>query len=110
MSLNVRWLTNGDKKVYTVLDSLNETFDIYLKIDEIPTQIRHYAENIEKPMFCGPNLAQSFGVQTIFYPDWPKPCGHPDFKGKTCIAEMCTYGGPDDGWEKCPYFIRAKTE
>lgn len=110
MSLNIRWLTNGEKKVYAVTDSLKETFNIYSEIEEIPAEIRHYAESIKEPTFCEPDLARCFGVQSIFYPDWPKPCGHPDYQGKTCIAETCRYGGHDKEWEKCPYFSRRAAE
>lgn len=110
MSLNIKWLTNGKEKVYTVTDSLQETFDIYSVVEEIPIEIRYYAESIKEPTFCEPDLARFFGVQSIFYPDWPKPCGHPDYQGKICIAEMCKYGGPDKGWEKCQYFGRSETE
>lgn len=72
MSIKIRWLTNGDKTVYTVRDLLNGTFDVVEDIKEIPEEIRHYAENIEEPTFCEPDLARMFGVTDVFYPDWPK--------------------------------------
>lgn len=103
MSLNVRWLTNGKKEVYTVVNSSEKTFDVYSSIREIPVEIRHYADIIKKPTFCGPDLSRMFGVQEIFYPDFPKVCNHPDYIGKMCIAESCKYA-EDDNWEKCPYF------
>lgn len=34
--------------------------------------------------------------------DWPKPCGHPDYDGETCIAESRKYATGGD-WAKCPY-------
>lgn len=33
MSLNIRWLTNGKKEIYTVKDAVAETFDVYDRID-----------------------------------------------------------------------------
>ena len=48
-------------------------------------------------------MARFMGCQNLLYPDWPKPCGHPDYDGKMCIAESCKYA-VDDDWEKCPYF------
>lgn len=104
MSLKVRWLTNGDMEVYTVRNSAEGTFDMFPAIEEIPVEIRHYAEHINAPTFCEPDLAKIFGVQSIFYPDWPKMCGHPEHTGESCIAEACKYGWHDRAWEKCPYF------
>ena len=106
MSVMVKWLTNGEKSVYMVRDALQETVTVYDKIDDIPESIRHYAKSINEPKFVEPDLARVFYVQSVLYPGWPKPCGHPDFAGFTCIAESCIYGGPNKAWEKCPYFGR----
>ena len=103
MSVNIRLLTNGEKTVYTVRDSLNETFTIYNTIDEIPESIRHYAKDV-KLKFCEPDLARIFGVRDLFYPNFPD-CGHPNYLGKACIAESCKYGDPT--YKDCPYFGKA---
>lgn len=68
MSIKIRWLTNGDKTVYTVRDLLNGTFNVVEDIKEIPEEIRHYAENIEEPTFCEPDLARMFDVTDVFLP------------------------------------------
>lgn len=104
MSLDVRWLTNGEKKVYTVRDAVAETFNVYANLADVPHSVRHYAESIKDPTFCEPDLARYFGVQNILYPGWPKMCGHPSYKGQKCIAEMCKYAEEAGGWSKCPYF------
>lgn len=105
MSIDVRWLTNGEKEIYWIRDAVAETVNIYDSLEQVPKSIRHYAEKIKNPQVCEPDLARYFGVQKELYPDWPKPCGHPDFKGKNCIAEMCKYGGENKEWEKCQYFV-----
>lgn len=108
MSLDVRWLTNGDKNVYTVRDKVADTFNTYDSLEDIPASVRYYAAKIEKPMLCEPDTARFFGVIKVFYPDWPKKCGHPEYQGKYCIAEMCRFGGENKGWEKCKYFTNEK--
>ena len=69
MSLDIRYVTNGTKTFYRVIDSAAETFNIYNTRDEIPSSIRHYAPKGE-PKFVGPDLARIFGVCDILYPNF----------------------------------------
>lgn len=108
MSINVLWLTNGKKTVYLTRNTVDGSRSIYERLDDMPCPDRHCAENQLKysrgPFYCEPETARIYGVQDIFYPDWPKPCRNPDYQGRNCTAEACKYGGPGGGWEKCPYF------
>ena len=101
MSLDIRHVTNGKKTIYRVIDGSAETFDIYENREDIPESIRHYAPKGE-PKFVGPDLARIFGVRDILYPNFPN-CGHPEFAGRSCIAEACKYA-VDGDYTKCPYF------
>ena len=91
MSLSIRYLTNGEKELFTVSDTGIEppTFEIFDKRDDIDINIRHYAPKGE-PVFCKPDLARIFGVLDIFYPNHPN-CILPKYSGKKCIAESCKY-------------------
>lgn len=106
MSLDVRYVTNGKVSVYRVIDSAAGTFNVYEKKEDIPQSIRHYAP--EEPQFAGPELAASFGVQHILYPNFPT-CGHPDYKGKSCLAEYCKFAEQGD-YATCPYFDKSYIE
>ena len=105
MSIDIRYITNGVKSGYYVRNSGVSlmTVDFYSKKEEIPESIRHYAPNRRMPRYWGPDMTKIMGCQKLLYPDWPKACGHPDFKGEECIAESCGYA-VDGDWEKCPYF------
>ena len=100
MSLDIRYVTNGKKAIYRVIDSSAKTFSIYETKDQIPQNIRHYAPE-GYPKFVGPDMAAIFGVLDILYPNFPK-CGHPDYIGKRCIAEACRFAVPT--YRDCPYF------
>lgn len=104
MSIDIRHITNRKRTGYYVRNArvTPETVDIYNTKEEIPESIRHYAPD-GNPKYWGPDMAKIMGCQNLLYPDWPKLCGHPDYDGKTCIAESCKYA-VDDDWEKCPYF------
>lgn len=108
MSINVLWLTNGKKTVYVTRSTLDGSRSIYERLDDMPCSDRYRAERQLKysrgPFYCEPETARIYGVQDIFYPDWPKSCGNPESQGKNCNAEACKYGGPGGGWERCPYF------
>lgn len=108
MSINVLWLTNGKKTVYVTRSTLDGSRSIYERLDDMPCSDRYRAERQLKysrgPFYCEPETARIYGVQDIFYPDWPKSCGNPESQGKNCTAEACKYGGPGGGWERCPYF------
>jgi len=107
MSLDIRYVTNGQQKFYRVIDSSTETFDIYNTLGEVPESIRHYAAGVELK-FCQPDLARMFGVIDILYPNYPK-CGLEGYEGKNCIAESCRHTDRVmlDGSVDCPYFDKS---
>lgn len=104
MSVDVRYVTNGNKTGYYVRDSLSDptTIKIYENKEDVPESIRHYCPD-GKPKYWGPDMARIMGCQKLLYPDFPKPCGHPDFSGENCIAESCMYS-VDGDWTKCEFF------
>ena len=101
MSLDIRYVTNGVKTIYRVIDGSADSFNVYTRRDDIPKSIRHYTPKGD-PVFVGPDMAFIFGVRDILYPNFPN-CGHPQYSGKRCIAESCKYAIGED-WTKCPYF------
>lgn len=92
MSLNIRYLTNGEKEVFTITNTgvTPNEFCVVNSREEIDESIRHYAP--EKPQFCSVDIARMFGVLDIFYPDNPK-CTMDGHIGKPCIADACKYWG-----------------
>ena len=105
MSLNIRWLTNGKKEIFTVRNSGVEpvSFEVFERCEDIDESIRHYAESIKKPTYCGPDLANMFRVLDIFYPNHGT-CGRDDLKPHNptrCIAESCKYGDEAGGYLNC---------
>ena len=84
MSLDIRYITNGSKTIYRVIDGVTDSFNVYKNRDDIPKSIRHYAPEGE-PKFVGPDMAAILGVRDILYPNL-EDCGHPDYLGKRCIA------------------------
>lgn len=91
MSLDIRYLTNGKKNVYVVVDTAARPISIkyYDTRDEIPVQIRHYAPE-GRPMFVGPGEARPLFAMKALYPDLMKErCALPDFVGAPCIFELC---------------------
>ena len=108
MGINYLWLTNGEKTFHVIQNGPDGPRAVYERLSDIPESIRDFAHWQEEasggPIFCEPEAARLCGVLDIFYPDWPKPCRLPERQGKNCIAEACKYGGPDGGWEDCPYF------
>lgn len=103
MSLDIRYLTNGKKTLYTVINSGVTPIqrNVYKTKEEIPSDIRHYAPDGE-PKFVGPDLAYFLGVGSFFYPGFPN-CTHPEYCGTRCIAECCNIPSADD-WMNCRYF------
>ena len=109
MSLDIRYVTNGKKTIYRVIDSSDDfgtAFNVYDTRDQIPESIRHYAPKGE-PKFVGPDMAAIFGVLDILYPNFPK-CNHPDYIEKRCIAEACKFADPT--YQDCPYFDKTYKE
>lgn len=91
MSLDIRYLTNGTKNVYVVVDTSLRPVPVnyYDTRDEIPVQIRHYAPE-GKPMFVGPNGARNLFAMKALYPDlMNERCSLPEFVGLPCIFESC---------------------
>lgn len=80
MSLDIRYITNGSKTIYRVIDGVTDSFNVYKNRDDIPKSIRHYAPEGE-PKFVGPDMAAILGVRDILYPNL-EDCGHPDYLGK----------------------------
>lgn len=108
MGISYIWLTNGEKTFYVVFNGPDGPRAVYERLSDMPESIRNFAHwhvaASSGPIFCEPDTARIYGVQDIFYPDWPKFCGNPESQGKNCNAEACKYGGPGGGWERCPYF------
>ena len=92
MSLQVRYLTNGEREVFTVLNSGVRpiSFEIFDKREDIDPRISHLVPTGD-PVFCGPDLAHMFGVQGLFYPDFPRICTLKGYEDKRCIAELCKH-------------------
>lgn len=106
MSLNIRYLTNGEKTAYQVVNTGVDPTEItfYENKEDIPQSIVHYAPKGE-PKFIEPELAYILDAQDYFYPNFKKcKCGHQDFKGRRCIAEVCEPAKPD--WKNCKYVMR----
>ena len=103
MSIDIRYVTNGKKAIYRVIDSSAKAFNIYESKDQIPQNIRHYAPEGE-PKFVDPDMAAIFGVLDVLYPNFPK-CGHPDYIGKRCIAMSCKFAYPT--YKDCLYFDKS---
>lgn len=91
MSLDIRYLTNGTKNVYVVVekDVTPVAVHFYSERDEIPYQIRNYAPK-GKPMFVGPDGARNLFAMKALYPDlMNERCSLPEFVGLPCIFESC---------------------
>ena len=106
MSLDIRYLTNGEISVYTVRNSgvTPMSFDIYKCIEDVPESIR-CGLPIGEPVMCHPDLARCLGVLDLFYPGHGN-CGRPDLKPhnvKKCIAEQCRYAS-NGRWKDCKYY------
>lgn len=123
MSLDIRFLTNGEKEVFTVRDSSQSppSFNIYEKREQIPKSIRHYADSKLKPTFCKPDSARVFGVLDLFYPDHGS-CRLGGAKNSKCLAESCAavdsaewrriqgLNKPARCWTECPHYIPKESE
>lgn len=101
MSLSIRYLTNGKKNVYLVVDTAARPISIkyYDTRDEIPVQIRHYAPE-GKPMFVGPDGARNLFAMEALYPELMNEfCDEPNCARLPCIFESCSL----NAWETCKY-------
>ena len=100
MSLDIRYLTNGTKNVYVVVekDVTPVAVHFYSERDEIPYQIRDYAPK-GNPMFVGPDGARLFFAMKVLYPELMcEYCGKPGYSGAVCIFESCV-----EPWKTCKY-------
>lgn len=100
MSLDIRYLTNGTKNVYVVVDSASRPVSVtyYDTRDEIPVQIRHNAPE-GKPMFVGPDGARLLCAMKVLYPELMyEYCRKPGYSGAVCIFESCVRP-----WKTCKY-------
>lgn len=111
MSLDVRWLTNGEKTLYCITDSWYDPpkKSTYETLNDIPEPLRHHAEKIEAPKYVGPDSARILGWADIFYPEWKHHyCLHPEelaagLYGQKCIAESCGFYD----YHTCPFNVKA---
>ena len=107
MSLNIRYLTNGEKEVFTVsnIGVTPPTFEIFEKREDIDKNIRHYAP--KEPKYCDPDIAQMFDVLDIFYPNQPN-CVVPKWKNTICIENSCRHWDIES--KKCDYPVDHEEE
>ena len=101
MSIDCRYFTNGTKTAYTLKHTDTGLVEEFEKFEEIPAGVREHFKRLTTPKFCGPDLSTILGLNSVFYPDWPKACGHP---------ESCKYADEAGGWEKCLYLQSGKWE
>lgn len=104
MSLDIRYLTNGEKTAYRVQNSGVEPIEVnyYENKEDIPKSIRHYAPE-GNPKFVEPDLAYVLGAGEYFYPNFPK-CGLGEYRGTRCVAESCKYADPT--YKNCKYLMK----
>ena len=110
MSIDCRYCTNGEKTAYTLRHTDTGLVEEFAKIEDIPAEVREHFKRMTEPNFCGPDLSHILGLNSVFYPVWPKKCEHPDYQGTRCIAECCKYADEAGGWEKCRYFTGERLE
>ena len=110
MSIDCRYFTNGKKTAYTLKHTDTGLVEEFAKFEDIPVEVRDYFKRLTEPKFCDPDISHILGLNSVFYPDWPKKCGHPDYQGKRCVAESCKFAKEAGGWEKCPYFTGERLE
>lgn len=109
MSVNIKYLTNGEKSIYKYVDASAEPIEVVVSenIEDINKYNRHYAP--EEPSFASPDIAYMNGekVGQFLYPDFPI-CKNPDkdYYELRCIG-CCRYLEENVGdidFRKCPYF------
>lgn len=72
MSIDCRYFTNGTKTAYTLKHTDTGMVEEFEKFEEIPVEVREYFKRLTTPKFCGPDLSTILGLNSVFYPDWPK--------------------------------------
>lgn len=103
MSLDFRYLTNGKKTLYCVVDSgvWPVEKNTYETIEEVPEGIRHIAP--KEPTFVTPDCAQSLGFGKELYPEYEKRCSYYSGRRFSCVGETCTVLGKKKPQE-CEYW------
>lgn len=106
MSLDIRYLTNGEKIAYRVQNSGVSpiTVDYYERKEDIPESIRHYAPDGE-PKFVDIESAYALGAGKYFYPNYLK-CNMPGYEGRRCITKDCKYG--EQNYKDCKYLLNER--
>lgn len=105
MSLDFRYLTNGEKTLYCVTDSAARPVErsTYATIDEVPESIRHYAPKGDA-IFVTPDAAQVLGFGDVFYPEYEQKCGYYGWRKDSCVGRECNILG-DKKPQECEYWI-----
>lgn len=103
MSIDTRYLTNGEKTAYTLLHADTGEVEEFARLEDIPASVRHYFSKMDKPKMCGPDLACILGVSKVFYPGWPKKCTMKGCEGRRCVGESCAYTTTPMDWKNCPF-------
>lgn len=109
MSFDIRYLTNGEKTLYCIIDNYHipPKKSTYETLDEVPEPIRNFAKKKELK-FIGPDTARMLSWDDVFYPEWNHyVCLHPIFLDHDafnvkCIAESC---GLCD-YHDCPFLFK----
>ena len=108
MSIDCRYLTNGEKTAFTLLHTDTGIVESYEKREDIPKEVRHYFRYMDKPKMIGPDLAMILHLSSVFYPEWPKMCNDPALNGKkmsVCWRILCSFNYPH-GMENVPIHCR----
>lgn len=90
MSLDFRYLTNGEKTLYCVTNSGVRPVqrDTYECIEDVPESIRYYAPE-GKPVFVAPDVAQVLGFGEAFYPEYERRCVYETGMPEGCVGPEC---------------------
>lgn len=105
MSLDFRYLTNGEKTLYCVTDSAARPVErtTYENIEDVPESIRHYAPKGEA-VFVDPLDAQVLGFGDVFYPEYERRCCYESGRVEACVGQECNLLKGKKP-EECEYWI-----
>lgn len=107
MSLEVRYLTNGKKTIYTVKRNdvpQRSACLVYDGIEDIPQDIRHYAPKCQ-PVFVTPDVAQFLGLGGILYPEYQYKCSYGCVGPTHCLGPGCAMLTPENpNPQNCKYW------
>lgn len=104
MSLDFRYLTNGEKTLYCVTDSAARPVErtTYESIEDVPEGIRHYAP--KEPTLVTPDCAQVLGFGRELYPEYERRCCYESGRVDACVGQKCNILGEKKP-EECEYWI-----